>query len=134
MKAYGIPVKIIRKVQLLYQESECAVLDSGQTSEWFKVETGVKQGCVIPGFLFLLAVDLGAVVSTERGCGKDMDSRLSKARAAFRKLKRIWGSKQYNRRTKIKLRANVPKTQRFSKYRGNRQKINSAHILRLGRP
>ena len=32
---------------------------------------------------------LGAVVSTERGCDKDMDSRLSKAKTAFRKLKRI---------------------------------------------
>ena len=49
--------KIIRIVQLLYQESECAVLDSGQTSEWFKIETGVKQGCVMSGFLFLLAID-----------------------------------------------------------------------------
>ena len=57
MKAYGIPAEIIRIVQLLYQESECAVLDSSQTSEWFKVETGVKQGCVMSGFLFLLAID-----------------------------------------------------------------------------
>ena len=54
MKAYGIPIKILRIVQLLYQDSECAVLDGGQTSEWFKVETGVKQGCVMSGFLFLV--------------------------------------------------------------------------------
>ena len=46
---------------------------------------------------------LGAVVSTEGGCDKDIDSRLSKAKVAFRKIKRIWGSKQYNRRTKIRL-------------------------------
>ena len=46
---------------------------------------------------------LGAVVSTEEGCDKDMDSRLSKAKTAFRKLKRIWGSKRYKRRTKIRL-------------------------------
>ena len=32
------------------------------------------------------------------------------------------------------LRADVPKSQTFSKYRGNSQKINSAHILKLGRP
>ena len=31
------------------------------------------------------------------------------------------------------LRANVPKNQTFFKYGGNSQKINSAHILRLGR-
>ena len=180
MKAYGIPIKTIRIVQLLYQDSECAVLDCGQTSEWFKVETGVKQGCVMSGFLFLLAIDwimcettkqpntgirwrfmdqledlvfaddialisttqnqmqkqtdklaeasqriglnisktktqvmrlnckntepikfqngdtiketkdftyIGAVVSIEEGCDKDMDSRLSKAKTAFRKLR-----------------------------------------------
>ena len=46
---------------------------------------------------------LGAAVSTEGGCDKDMGNKLSKAKAAFRKLKRIWGSKQYNRRTKIRL-------------------------------
>ena len=46
---------------------------------------------------------LGAVVSTEKGCDKDMDSRLGKAKTVFRKLKRIWGSKQYNRKTKIRL-------------------------------
>ena len=196
MKAYGIPAKIIKVVQLLYQDSECAVLDGGQTSEWFKVENDVKQGCVMSGFLFLLAIDwimcettkqanieirwrfmdqledldfaddialisttqhqmqkktdklaeasqriglnisktktqvmrlnckniepikfqngdtiketndftyLGAVVGTEGGCDKDMHSRLSKAKPAFRKLKRIWGLKQYNRRTKIRL-------------------------------
>ena len=46
---------------------------------------------------------LGAVVSTEEGCDKDMDSRLSKAKTAFRKLKRIWGSKRYSGKTKIGL-------------------------------
>ena len=46
---------------------------------------------------------LGAVVSTEKGCDKDMDSRLGKAKTVFRKLKRVWGSKRYNRKTKIRL-------------------------------
>ena len=32
-----------------------------------------------------------------------MDSRLGKAKTAFRKLKRIWGSKRYNRKTTIRL-------------------------------
>ena len=34
---------------------------------------------------------LGTVVSTDGGCDRDMDSRSSKAKAAFRKLKSIWG-------------------------------------------
>ena len=42
-------------VQLLYGDSECGVglLDEGEESEWFKVKTGVKQGDVMSGFIFL---------------------------------------------------------------------------------
>ena len=64
MKAYGIPVKIIRIVQLPYQDSECAVLDGGQTSKWFKVETGVKQGCVMSGFLFWIMCEMTKQANT----------------------------------------------------------------------
>ena len=44
-------------VQMLYEDSECAVLDEGKESEWFKVKTGVKQGDVMSGFIFLIVVD-----------------------------------------------------------------------------
>ena len=42
---------------MLYKDSECAVLDEGEESEWFKVKTGVKQGDVMSGFIFLMVVD-----------------------------------------------------------------------------
>ncbi|XP_045171092.2 uncharacterized protein LOC123533508 [Mercenaria mercenaria] len=48
---------MIRLVKLLYESIECAVLDDGTESEWFRVTTGVKQGCTMSGFLFLLAID-----------------------------------------------------------------------------
>ena len=57
MESYGIPLKIIHIVQMLYEDSECAVLDEGEESEWFKVKTGVKQGDVMSGFIFLMVVD-----------------------------------------------------------------------------
>ena len=57
MKAYGIPDKIIAIVQTLYQDFECAVIDGNEITEWFKIKTGVKQGCNMSGFLFLLAID-----------------------------------------------------------------------------
>jgi hypothetical protein len=57
MASYGIPSKLIRMVKILYKDSECAVLDEGVESEWFKVKTGVKQGDVMSGFIFLLVVD-----------------------------------------------------------------------------
>ena len=57
MKSYGIPCKIIHVVQMLYKESENAVLHQGEESEWFKVKTRVKQGDVMSGFIFLMVVD-----------------------------------------------------------------------------
>ena len=38
MASYGIPDKLIRMVNILYEGSECAVLDEGVESEWFKVK------------------------------------------------------------------------------------------------
>ena len=57
MELYRIPDKLIKMVKLLYDNTECAVIDNGEESEWFMVRTGVKQGCVMSGFLFLLSID-----------------------------------------------------------------------------
>ncbi|KAL9959458.1 hypothetical protein ACROYT_G032784 [Oculina patagonica] len=57
MKSYGIPRKMVRVIAGIYQGFECAVVDGSEASEWFKIKSGVKKGCVMPGFLFLLALD-----------------------------------------------------------------------------
>ena len=57
MESYGIPRKIIHMVQMLYEDSKYAVLDEGKESECIKVKTGVKQGNVMSGFIFLMVVD-----------------------------------------------------------------------------
>ena len=41
----------------IYKDFECAVIDGNETSAWFKIKSGVKQGCVMSGALFLLALD-----------------------------------------------------------------------------
>ena len=35
----------------------CGVEDQGETCEWFGIKTGVKQGCNMSGFLFLIVMD-----------------------------------------------------------------------------
>ena len=57
MRSYGIPEKIVGAVRGIYEGFECAVIEENETSEWFQIKTGVKQGCVMSGFLFLLAID-----------------------------------------------------------------------------
>ena len=48
-------------------------------------------------------VYLGAKVCKEGGCMKDLKNRLSKARGAFNKLKKVWNSNNILRRTKLRL-------------------------------
>ena len=55
--SYGIPSKMVRVIAGVYEGFECAVIDGSETSDWFKIKSGVKQGCVMSGFLFLLALD-----------------------------------------------------------------------------
>ena len=57
MLMYGIPEELIILVKMMYNIFECAVLEEGETTEWFQVQSGVEQGCVMSGFLFLLAMD-----------------------------------------------------------------------------
>ena len=67
MQSYGIPSKFIRIVKLFYSNTKCAVIDGAGKSDWFTVKSGVKQGCVMSGFLFLLIIDWIMCRTTEQG-------------------------------------------------------------------
>ena len=57
LKKYGLPVKVITIIQNLYDEGQSAVKWSGTVGEWFKVMTGVRQGCILSPVLFALIMD-----------------------------------------------------------------------------
>ena len=57
MRKYGIPEKIITIIRPFYDDFQCAVEDQGEACEWFNIKTGVKQGCNMLGFLFLIIMD-----------------------------------------------------------------------------
>ena len=57
MESYGIPPKLVRMVRAMYNGSQCAVVDGTGQTDWFDVKSGVKQGCNMSGFLFLLVID-----------------------------------------------------------------------------
>ena len=54
---YGIPDKYIRLIRQTYKDCEAAVLVNGEKTDWFKIETGVRQGCVWSPLLFGLVID-----------------------------------------------------------------------------
>ena len=57
MGEYGIPFKLIAMVKTMYEQSKCVVVDGSGSYNWLDVRTGVKQGCCMSGFLFLLVID-----------------------------------------------------------------------------
>ena len=57
MSVYGIPEELIILTKAMYNNFECAVLEIGETTEWFQVRCVVMQGCTMSGFLFLLSID-----------------------------------------------------------------------------
>ena len=57
LRHYGVPQKFVNLIKNSYQEMSCRVVHDGQLSESFKIKTGVRQGCLLSPFLFLLAID-----------------------------------------------------------------------------
>ena len=57
LRSNGIPEKFVCIISNWYDNSGSAVIYEGGISDWFKVTTGVKQGCVIWGFIFIIVID-----------------------------------------------------------------------------
>ena len=55
--SYGVPPKIITLISMFYSHFECSVILNNTLTEWFPVESGVRQGCILSPILFLVTID-----------------------------------------------------------------------------
>ena len=201
LRSYGIPPKLVTIISKFYENFEACVAVDNKTTEFFKIGTGVRQGCILSPILFLLVIDwvmrktndrprglnfgvsgvledldfaddlamlssstehlqtktdrlvmfakqvglfinvkktevmniskapaqpikiegnevkqvnkftyLGSVISSENGAKADIETRLNKARIAFKSLKIIWRSRKYSLKTKLKVYSSNVKT------------------------
>ena len=70
LRHYGVPTKIVTIIRNSYEGLTCKVVHGGQLSEAFQVRTGVRQGCLLSPFLFLMAIDWIMKTSTaQKRCG-----------------------------------------------------------------
>jgi len=53
----GIPPKLINHVKLLYTNTVAWVQVGGSHSDWFTIQTGVREGCVLAPDLFLFTLN-----------------------------------------------------------------------------
>ena len=68
LRHYGVPQKIVNVVKMLYGDFSSRVINNNTLSDAFKVNTGVKQGCNLSPFLFVLGMDwiMRTTIGTER--------------------------------------------------------------------
>uniref|UniRef100_A0A914V3E1 Reverse transcriptase domain-containing protein n=1 Tax=Plectus sambesii TaxID=2011161 RepID=A0A914V3E1_9BILA len=69
-RTYGIPAAFIEIFQNLYNGSRCCVRTEDGMTDYFTIESGVRQGCILSPMLFLLAIDFvnrNAIDSTRLG-------------------------------------------------------------------
>jgi hypothetical protein len=57
LQEYGIPRKIIKIIQILYDGFKCKISHEGKLSECIEIRNGVRQGCILSPTLFLLILD-----------------------------------------------------------------------------
>lgn len=57
LQHHGIPQKLINLIKANYEPSTCQIIHNGNFTESFPIRTGVRQGCLLSLFLFLVAID-----------------------------------------------------------------------------
>ncbi|VDP42148.1 unnamed protein product [Schistosoma curassoni] len=67
LRHYGVPQKIVNIIQNSYDGLNCKIVHEGQVTDSFEVKTGVRQGCLLSPFLFLLVIDWIMKRSTSEG-------------------------------------------------------------------
>lgn len=101
-----------------------ALSKTEKTTDWFEVQTGVRQGCLMSGFLFIIVVDwiMRNTNNRTRGirwkfmsqstlatCKKDQRTeayfkkRLGLARSTFSPVNNFWKSALYSTKTKLRM-------------------------------
>ena len=68
LSMYGISGKLLNGIKSLHDESKACVRVNGTVSEWFEIENGVKQGCVMSPWLFNIYMD-GVMKEVRQGMG-----------------------------------------------------------------
>ena len=57
LRFYGIPIKIVNAIKILYDNTVSCVNINNQQSEYFKINTGVLQGDTLAPFIFIVVLN-----------------------------------------------------------------------------
>ncbi|VDP43008.1 unnamed protein product [Schistosoma margrebowiei] len=67
LRLYDAHRKIVNIIQNSFDGLHCKIVHGGQLTNSFKVKTGVRQGCLLSTFLFLMVINWIMKTSTSEG-------------------------------------------------------------------
>ena len=80
LQHYGFGPSIQKWIQTLYCDIESGVMNNGWMSECFKIERGVRQGCPLSPYLFVLSVEvLASAIRSDQPVLKEFQSTKKKS-------------------------------------------------------
>ncbi len=74
LRNIGINGNIYFAVKTIYEKVSCAVRINGIYTDWFAVDLGVKQGCILSPNLFSIDINDLAKAIKELDCGIEMEN------------------------------------------------------------
>ena len=61
LKTFNFGEYFMHWISVIYNLPECTVINNGHSSEFFTLTRGIRQGCPISAFLFILVAEIMAV-------------------------------------------------------------------------
>ena len=62
---YGVPKKLVNMIKISYEGMSCRVIREGQLTKNVEVRTGVRKGCLLSPFLFILVMEWDMKTATK---------------------------------------------------------------------
>lgn len=65
LNKFNFSDSLVKWIKLFYKSAKATITNNGYISKFFKIEKGVREGCPLSPYLFILSIGLLSVIVNE---------------------------------------------------------------------